>query len=410
MRSALLFVPALLLACGGGSSSPPIDAAPVANFCTPGAGTSLDLQLVANGLSRPLFVAAPAGDTRRLFIVQQRGRIRLYQFETGLLPTDFLDLSENGLDKVSRSGNERGLLGLAFHPDYNNNRRFFVHYTDRNNGDSVVSEFKASEGNPDVADTTETEILRVSQPYSNHNAGMLAFGPDGFLYIGLGDGGSGGDPDGNGQNNTTLLGSMLRIDVNSGSPYSIPSTNPYASSANGPSDPRPEIWAIGLRNPWRFSFDRSTGDLYIGDVGQGAREEVTVQPASSSGGENYGWRAVEGTICYENNCDMNNKIPPVHDYDHSSSKCSITGGYVYRGSCIPDIQGWYFFADYCTNQVWKLEYSGGAAQNVTELTDDLQSGQINGISSFGEDGAGELYITDLDGGQVFRIVRQGASQ
>lgn len=394
----------LAMGCGSSSSKPPDDAHPPSDAepvrdgpvadCTPVSGTDVGLELVASGLSRPVFVSSPPDDAR-LFILEQPGRIRIFKDGT-LLEQPFLDIE----DQVLSTGNEQGLLGLAFHPEYAQNGRFFINYTAREpRHDTVIAEYRVS-ADPDVAETAEKQLFPtpINQPNSNHNGGMLAFGPDGYLYIGLGDGGGANDPDETGQDPTSLLGSMLRIDVDGGDPYGIPSDNPYA----GGGDERPEIWAIGLRNPWRFSFDRDTGDLYIADVGQGDWEEVSVQPASSTGGENYGWNTMEGSSCFdpEEGCDTTGLTLPAAEYDHGGDRCSITGGYVYRGTCMPDLQGRYFYADYCSDQVWTFEYAGGQAAELQELPGGLG---ISKIVSFGEDATGELYVINLDG-DVYRIV------
>jgi glucose/arabinose dehydrogenase len=362
--------------------------------------TELTTTRVASGLSSPVFVTSPSGDLERLFIVEQPGRIKIL---TGgeILPAPFLDI----VDRVSFGG-ERGLLGLAFHPDYDDNGYFYVNYTN-NSGNTVISRFDVS-ADPDLADpSSEYVILTISQPYSNHNGGMIAFGPlDGYLYVGMGDGGSAGDPQNRAQNDGVLLGKLLRIDIDGGDPYAIPPDNPFA----GPGDPLDEIWAKGVRNPWRFSFDKLTGDLYIGDVGQNIWEEIDFQPASSPGGENYGWRLMEGNHCYNppDNCDPGGLTYPIHEYSHGGTpfRCSVTGGYVYRGGSIPDLQGAYFFADYCSNQIWSFRYDGENVVGLTDRTSELAPGNgfsIDDISSFGEDAGGELYIVDL-GGEVFKIV------
>jgi glucose/arabinose dehydrogenase len=335
-------------------------------------------------------VTAAPGDTDRLFIVERGGLIRI--FEGGALhATPFLDVSG-----LIASGGERGLLGMAFHPDYATNGYFYVDYTDTD-GDTQVSRFTVS-GDPDVADAgSELPILSVDQPYANHNGGMLAFGPDGMLYVGMGDGGDAGDPDGNGQNPTTLLGALLRLDVDGGSPYAIPADNPFADHATN----REEIWAYGLRNPWRFSFDKETGDLYIGDVGQGQVEEVDFQPASSAGGENYGWNVMEGSSCYglPSGCSTDGLTLPVHQYGHSAG-CSITGGYVYRGTASPALAGRYFYADYCSGWIRSLTVVDGEATDLQDHSADI--GSVSQLASFGEDAAGELYVVSL-GGTVYRL-------
>lgn len=349
-----------------------------------------NLELVASGLAAPVFLTAAPGDTERLFVVERSGRVVIIR-DGAVLSTPFLDIQ--GL--VS-SGGERGLLSMAFHPDYSQNGEFFVDYTDVN-GDTRVSRYRAS-GDPDVADAGSGEvILTVAQPYSNHNGGQLAFGPDGMLYIGLGDGGSGGDPLGNGQDTGTLLGSILRIDVDGGAPYGIPADNPFLGDAGA----RDEIWAYGLRNPWRFSFDRQIGDLYIGDVGQGAWEEVDVQPAGNERGANYGWNVMEGAHCYNAaSCDQTGLVLPVLEYSHGEG-CSITGGYVYRGSAVPILAGHYLYADYCSGWIRSFRYAGGEAVDNRDWSNVLEPG--TSISSFGEDALGELYVLTLSG-DVFRIV------
>ncbi len=353
---------------------------------------ALSLVQVAQGLDAPLYVTAPPGDTQRIFIVEQSGRIRILRNGT-LLPTPFLDLS----GRIS-SGGERGLLGLAFHPQYAANRRFVVYYTNPS-GDTRVSVFQAS-SNPDLADAaSEQVILAVTQPFANHNGGMVVFGPDGKLYIGLGDGGSGGDPQGNGQNRNVLLGKILRLDVNGSGQASVPADNPFA----GQSGRRPEIWSYGLRNPWRFSFDRTLGDLYIGDVGQSAREEIDVstEAAQLGRGLNYGWNTMEGTACYSpsTGCVRTGLTLPVLDYDHGAG-CSVTGGYVYRGAAIPPLRGTYFYGDYCQGWVRSFRLSGTGVTLPTDWASLRPGGQI---TSFGEDAQGEIYIV-IQSGKVLRIV------
>ena len=363
--------------------------------------------LVADGLERPNLVTAPPWDLR-LFIVEQRGVIRI--LEGGeLLETPFLDIDDLVVD--IGGFDERGLLGLAFHPDYDNNGQFFVYYTN-NESNSVVARYEVS-ADPDVADPASAQIvLTVDQPFENHNGGMLAFGLEGYLYIGLGDGGSAGDPGNRAQDLTTLLGKMLRIDVDGGAPYAIPPDNPFV----GTPDALDEIWAYGLRNPWRYSFDRETSDLWIGDVGQSSWEEIDFQPAASSGGENYGWRLMEGSHCYNPpvDCDDGTLTHPIYEYDHESGRCSVTGGYVYRGAALPELQGQYFFGDFCTGEIWSFREEGGEAVDVQDRTAELSPGgglSIDFIASFGEDGFGELYVIDRgDGtnGEVFKIVPETA--
>ncbi len=351
---------------------------------------NLVLREVARGLSRPLFLTAPPGDASRLFVVEKTGKIRVIRNGV-LLATPFLDLT----DSVS-TGSEQGLLGLAFFPDYATSGRFIVSYTD-GAGDSRLVRYRVVPGDPDRADPATAEpILTVAQPFDNHNGGMVAFGPDGYLYVGLGDGGGGGDPLGTGQDRRDLLGSVLRLDVSGNGPgYAIPPGNPYRAASGF----RPELWNWGLRNPWRFSFDRQTGNLYIADVGQGAREEVNVAARSSPGGENYGWNIMEGSACYNSaTCDRTGLTLPVLDYTHSEG-CSITGGYVYRGSAIPAIQGHYFYSDYCSHWVRSFRWANGQAVDRTDWP-SLDPG--SSVPSFGEDAAGELYLT-TEAGVIYRI-------
>ena len=352
----------------------------------PAAALEVALVPFAAGLDQPDNIAN-AGDAR-LFVLEQPGVIRIVEPDGSVLPTPFLDISS----RVSCCG-EQGLLGLAFDPGYAANGRFYVDYTD-NAGNTQVSRFSVT-ANPDVADPNgEVGILSVVQPFSNHNGGDLQFGPDGYLYISLGDGGSGGDPQGNGQNGQTLLGKILRIDVDGGSPYAIPADNPFVGDP-GTLD---EIWALGLRNPWRFSFDRSTGDLFIADVGQASREEVDFQPAASGGGQNYGWRCYEGNAAYDlTGCGpAGDYVFPIHDYTHADG-CAITGGFVYRGSQFPALLGHYLFADYCSGKLWALSPDGGGGWNV----DDVGQFPIN-FTSFGEDAAGEIYAA-AQAGAIYHV-------
>jgi len=357
--------------------------------------------LVTGGLSSPLYMTYAPDDPTRLFVVQRGGQIRIVK--SGLLnATPFLDITAKLV-----SGSERGLLGLAFHPDYQSNGYLFVCYTRTPDGASVIARYSVS-GNPDSAVVASELILRtVSQPEPNHNGGCLQFGADGMLYIGMGDGGGANDQHGtigNAQDPGTLLGKMLRLDVDNPPTY-IPADNPWVG-VQTPVDTLDELWAIGLRNPWRFSFDRMTGDLYIADVGQGQREEVNVQSVSSPGGENYGWRCMEGTLCTANggcSCASAALTDPVHEYTHASG-CSITGGYVYRGCAIPELTGQYFFGDYCSGRIWSIVYDGSSVIDTTEWTATLDPTNIGfHISSFGEDYYGELYICDLDGA-LYKIV------
>lgn len=321
-------------------------------------------------------------------MVTQGGTIRIVAGGV-LVPTPFLDVHA-----LVSSGGERGLLGLAFHPGYGTNGRFWIHYTNLQ-GDTVLAEYKRSESDPNVADPTAVrEVFTLPQPYANHNGGMIAFGPDGYLYMGLGDGGSSGDPQGNGQNLQTKLGKILRLDVDQ-----YPAAPP-GNVAGGD----PQIWDWGLRNPWRFSFDRLTGDLYIADVGQSEWEEIDVEPAGT-GHRNYGWNVMEGTHCYapSSGCLTDGKVLPVTEYSHADG-CSVTGGYVYRGASIPCLQGRYLYSDYCSSRVWSFVWNGSAATDAIELTADLDPGGtlLSAVSSFGEDSSGEIYLT-TGAGRVLRI-------
>ena len=382
---ALALPASLSAACGDDGPSP----------SEPPAGTvPVGLQDIASGLSVPLYLTAPAGDPTRLFIVEKGGAIRVVK-DGALLPTPFLDLT----GRVS-TGGEQGLFGLAFDPAYADNGRFVVHYTDVG-GNTVVALFRVSADDADRADpASETIVLTAEQPFSNHNGGQILFGPDGMLYIGLGDGGGSGDPGGRGQALTDLLGSILRVDVRTGTGYTVPPDNPFLGRA----DANPEIWSFGLRNPWRFTFDPATGDLYIADVGQNAWEEVDVVPAAAGAGRgaNFGWNVTEGRHCFaQANCDLAQFTLPVLEYSHGEG-CSITGGYVYRGAAIPALQGHYFYADYCQGWVRSFRLQDGQAVEPQQWPTLAPGGTI---TSFGQDAAGELYVLTAEG-RVSRIVPQ----
>jgi glucose/arabinose dehydrogenase len=351
---------------------------------------------VLANLSSPLYLTNARDGSSRLFVVEQGGRILVLHPAVGI-PTVFLDITPKVL-----SGGERGLLGLAFHPAYATNRRFFVHYTRQPDGAIVIAEYNASLANPDVADAAEIVLLVVNHPLGNHNGGMIEFGPDGFLYIGLGDGGGANDPDNRAQNVNDLLGKILRIDVDTPTPparYSSPADNPFF----GPTAGRDEIFAFGLRNPFRFSFDRDTGELVVGDVGQGAREEVDIVTL----GGNYGWRVFEGTSCTGNDplllCSAPGFIGPIFEYAHTGGRCSITGGYVYRGTRGTFPLGTYVFGDFCTGEIFALRAAASGAPLTLLLDTDLS------ISSFGVDEAGEIYVVGL-GGAVHQIQLGAAAQ
>jgi len=331
-----------------------------------------------------------------LFVVQQSGQIMLAR-DGVLLETPFLEISDRtSLPRSGTSYGERGLLGLAFHPQFSQNGFFYVNYTDRN-GDTNISRFQVRPENLDQADpASEKRLLFVSQPYPNHNGGMLEFGPDGYLYIGLGDGGSSGDPQGNAQSNTTLLGKILRLDVDTGDPYAIPADNPFANGGG-----LPEIWANGLRNPWRFAFDSLTADLYVADVGQNQWEEVSFLPSGSSASANFGWDYYESFHTFEGQPPEGAQfIQPVAEYSHEQG-CSITGGYVYRGVNLPAWQGVYLYGDYCSGLVWGLLHSvDGAWQNELLFETGMN------ITSFGLDETGELYLADFSSGAIYRLAQK----
>jgi glucose/arabinose dehydrogenase len=335
-----------------------------------------------------------AGDgTGVLYAASQDGIILAVSASGEVQSVPYLDIS----DRIT-AGGERGLLGLAFHPEYGSNGRLFVNYTDLQ-GDSVTAEFERRDAGAGLAladPRSERILLTIDDPYGNHNGGMLAFGPDGYLYLSMGDGGSGGDPEGNGQSLMTLLGKMIRIDVDSGDPYAIPPDNPFARSEV------PEIWSYGLRNPWRFSFDRETGDMFIGDVGQAVKEEIDAEPAGQ-GGRNYGWDVMEGDECFASpTCDQTGLTLPVAVNDRQHRECAIIGGYVYRGLQFPDLQGTYVYSDACSAELWVLDARTAIEEGRAET---FIVGRANvGPSSFGEDEAGELYLVDLRG-DIWRILQ-----
>lgn len=374
------------------TSSPP----PATPTGTSPAKGSFKLTKIVEGLDRPLYVTHADDESGRIFVVEQPGRIRVIKDGT-LAPNPFLDVTS----LVQSSGTEQGLLSVAFYPDYDTTGRFVVDYTrvgtGAENGDTVVARYKALTPSADQADPTSAEVLLTQdQPQTNHNGGLVKFGPDGMLYIGFGDGGAAADvgpghaPEGNGQSLSTWLGKLLRIDVSGPGAYRVPPDNPNLGASA-----RPEIWAYGLRNPWRFSFDRATGDLYLGDVGQNAWEEIDHQSASSRGGENYGWPVWEGTHLHRPGVVLQH-TPPVAEYANPAQGCSVTGGYVYRGALIPALQGYYILGDYCSGTVWTLAKVSGNWALTPLIQTELS------ISSFGEDESGELYVTDLKG-SVYRF-------
>lgn len=376
-----------LIGCGGENKSqetlPPLPAA-----------TNLALQLVTANLISSVFMTAAPSDGTRLFIVEQGGQIRIFDMTTSaLLAAPFLNISG-----LISTGGEQGLLGMAFDPGYGANGRIYVFYTNTN-GDVVIARYLRANANS--ADPNSATILQtIPHPnFSNHNGGMLAFGPDGCLYAGVGDGGSSGDPSNNGQTTSTRLGKLLRLNPDTGSACNNVVTNPFFLAGGAP-----EVWSFGLRNPWRFSFDRVTNDLYIGDVGQAAREEINVSPAPNAGrGLNYGWRLMEGFLCFNpiSNCNPGGLTLPVLDYPHASGACSVTGGYVYRGSAAPALQGTYFYGDFCAGFVRSFRFQNGQVTNQFEWPLLSPPGSL--ITSFGEDAQGELYIM-TQGGGLFKFV------
>ena len=350
----------------------------------------IELSKVTGGLAKPVTITAmPDASDKRLFVVEQDGVIRVVNADRSVDATPFLDLQS----KV-KTGGEMGLLGLAFHPQVADNNYFFVNYVDKDQN-TVVARYTINKDTKRADAKSEKVLLKIKQPYTNHNGGAVAFGPDGYLYIGMGDGGSGGDPQNHAQDNNDLLGKMLRINVDSGDKYDIPTDNPFATEGG-----KREIWASGLRNPWRFSFDRKTGDMYIADVGQGDWEEINFIQANSQGGlKNFGWRCYEGSHTFKtDNCQgPNSYVMPILEYDHTEGRCSVTGGYVYRGSKYPAVAGKYFYGDYCGGQLYYTSQVSGVWTPVSAATTGYA------ISTFGEDSAGELYIADYATGTIYQV-------
>jgi glucose/arabinose dehydrogenase len=360
-------------------------------------GVAVTLEVVVDGLDAPLAIVNAGDGSGRLFVAEQGGRIRIVR-NGQVEPAVFLDIGA----QIS-SGGERGLLGLAFHPRYPDDPRVFVDYTDRE-GDTRVSSFTLDPADPDRLDPgSEVNLLHIAQPFANHNGGAVVFDQDGFLLVAMGDGGSGGDPQGNGQSLTTLLGKILRIDIDQGADqaagrlYGIPADNPFA---DGGAERRPEIWLSGLRNPWRMSVDRATGDLWLGDVGQNAWEEIDVQRVAAAGGTNFGWNRMEGTHCFEpeQGCEDPSLVLPVSDYGHDLG-CTVIGGNVYRGTAQAALVGGYVFGDYCSGRLFAIDAASDAYQSPVEVARTDRN-----LSAFGEDEAGELYVTDIGGGELLRVV------
>jgi len=379
------------------SSSTPL---PVVGTQTPSAQEikiSVD-EIVASGFGYPLQVTNAGDGSGRLFVVEQSGLIKIVK-SGQVLEQPFLDARN-----LISFGSERGLLGLVFHPQYSHNGYFYIDYTDVN-GNTTVERYSASQ-DPDLADPQSSLVLfKIDQPYANHNGGQLAFGLDGYLYIAMGDGGSANDPLNNGQTLSTPLGKLLRIDVDHGSPYAIPTDNPFINQSG--TDPR--IWDLGLRNPWRFSFDDKTGDLYIGDVGQDEYEEIDFEAAGSPGGFNYGWRCMEGNHVHNTQPPCNNQsllntlTPPILDYSHAVGQ-AVIGGFVYRGKMFPALQGIYFFGDYITGRLWSVKLVSRSPLTWTQYQLELETGLH--ISAFGEDEQGEIYVVDYSGGTIRHLAAQ----
>lgn len=372
MKTILLFVALVFIQCDNHSQT-----------------MSIGIQNFASGFSSPVDIAN-CGDNR-LFVVEQDGLIKILNPNGTTNTTPFLNITS-----LTNANGEQGLLGMAFHPNYAVNGYFYLNYTN-NSGNTVIARYSVNSGNPNIANTTGTILLTINQPYSNHNGGSLKFGSDGYLYIGMGDGGSGGDPENRAQNINELLGKMLRIDVDSGIPYGIPPDNPYVGIAGAD-----EIWAVGLRNPWKFSFDRQNGDLWIADVGQNQYEEINKASAVERG-LNYGWRCYEGNTAYQTSgCPSQETLKfPVLVTNHNTGVCSITGGYVYRGTTYPNFQGRYFFSDYCKPMIGMLDSNGNTTYSVTFTG--------NSFVSFGEDANGELYVASISNGIIYKLVDSSLS-
>lgn len=382
MRFLSTVLLALLISACGIESDPPTEPPDENN------GEAVVRAFTELSFNRPVDLQHPGDQSNRLFVVEQQGIIRVFENDPETSEaTVFLDIR----NRVNDSENEQGLLGLAFHPDFESNGYFYVNYTTFSPDRTIISRFNVSQNDPAQADpASELEILAYQQPFGNHNGGQVAFGPDGYLYIASGDGGSGGDPQGNAQNRANLLGAILRIDVDNpqnGNQYGIPAGNPFADNQDGY---REEIYAWGLRNPWRFSFDAETGELWAADVGQSDREAIHIV----ENGLNYGWNIIEGSICYlpETGCDTDGLEMPVYEYDHSQNDRSITGGFVYRGASIPELEGQYIYGDYISGRIWSLDVSDPDNPVNTEL----YHADFN-ISSFGVDEHNELYICAFDG-------------
>lgn len=345
----------------------------------------ITLNKVASGFVNPLQVVSAKDGTGRLFVVEKRGVVKVVK-DGVVSATPFLSI----VDKVNSSGSEQGLLSIVFSPDFGTKKTFYIHYTSNVGiGNTAIEKISLDATSTNADPNSAQTVLTVTQPFTNHNGGQLAFGPDGFLYIGLGDGGGGGDPQNNAQNRSSLLGKILRIDVESSpSGYQIPASN---ISGN-------EVWSFGFRNPWRFSFDRGTGSLFIADVGEENYEEISVQPASSPGGINYGWPIMEGQHCFrEEECNQDGLTFPIFEYTHAEGNCSITGGFVYRGTEIQALQGVYLYGDYCSGRIW------GLRQTPSGIINQLLLDTTFAISSFGEDEQGNLYVVDFNNGELYRV-------